>query len=395
MSAMRMKLFRLESETAVLFLVTFFVGSSVSILAPLIPEIRSEFGLSYTAAALVFSSYGISRVLLSLPSGYLYHRINRKILLAAGVVLMAVSSVLAFYSSSVIQFILSQAIMGAGFSFCITTIIISLSMASERKNRGKIMGMNTFARSAAAVAAPAAAGFIAVVFSWRMVFMFYALAMLGTLFLVLFYIKGKEIPGKEEKEAAGWKKNNVNYILAVLFMTSFLATFSTAGFKSNVVPLYGRDVLNLDVATISIVLSLMALVHLVTSPVAAWYSDKYGRRIFLLLGLLATMLGSFVFLLAGSLTVLLFSSVLLGFGTLIFVIPVTVMGDITPRNKAGRNYGILRFVTDLGFVLGPVHWVIFLMFTASISQQYLQVCSPCWFLCLLTYLSRSLECTQG
>ncbi len=351
---MKFRLPKLDSETAVLFFVTFFIGSSVSMLAPLIPEIRNEYSLSYTAAALVFSSYGIARLLISLPSGYLYHRINRRILLAAGLILMAVSSVVAFYSTSFVQFIASQVIMGAGFSFCVTTIVISLSLSATRRNRGKTLGMNTFARSASATVAPAAAGFIAIAFGWRSVYLFYTFVVLAALAIVVIFVKKKELGREEDEEPGGKRKNNIAVTLAVLFMVAFLATFSTAGFKSNVVPLYSKDVLKLDTATISLVLSLMALMHLITSPIAAWYSDKYGRRVFLLLGLLATMLGSFAFLFVDSMAMLVIAAVLLGAGTMIFISPVTILGDITPRAHAGRNYGILRFVIDLGFVLGPV-----------------------------------------
>ncbi|MBI2971852.1 MAG: MFS transporter [Candidatus Aenigmarchaeota archaeon] len=342
---------KFDSEVAALFFITFIVGSSVSMLAPLLPEIKQEFGLSYTAAALVFSSYGIARLFLSLPAGYVYNRVNRKLLLASGLLLMLASSLMAFRASSFAEFIASQVVMGAGFSFCVTTVIISLSGLSTKSNRGKVMGSNTFARSAAATVAPAAAGFITLSLGWRAVYLFYVIA-LGAALVVMHRYAKRQITAREEREHGG-KGGNTGMLL-VLFVVTFLATFSTAGFKSNVVPLYGSDVLRLDTATISMVLSLMAFMHLVTSPIAAWYSDKYGRRIFLLIGLAATALGSFALLFAADVALLIAAAALLGVGTMIFVTPPIIMGDITPHRQAGRNYGILRFTQDLGFVVGPV-----------------------------------------
>lgn len=344
---------KIDREVAVLFFVTFFVGMSVSLMAPLLPVIRDEFSLSYTLVSLVFSAFGIARLLLALPSGYLYHHASRRTLLLAGVALMSASALITGLSSSFVQLIASQLLMGAGFSLCITTIVISLSLSTTRKNRGSVMGMNTFARSLAAVIGPAVSGILILSLGWRSVFFLYAIMTGAAALFIAAFIKKEQAreAGDTVKKRSGTK---LRHMLLTLFLVSFLAAFTTVGFKNNMVPLYSKDVLHADVATISVILSLMALVHMATSPAAAVLSDRYGRRIFLLSGLAATVMGTFLFLFVSGLPLLIVAAVLLGFGTVIFVMPVTIIGDITPPEHAGRNYGIQRFLTDLGFVVGPL-----------------------------------------
>ncbi len=344
---------KVDKEIAAFFFVTFFMGMSVSLMAPLIPVIKEDFNLSYTLASFVLTSFGVARMLLALPSGYLYNHVNRKKLLLIGMGLMSVSSLIAGLSQSFAQFLIAQIIMGAGFSFCITTIIISLSVSTESGNRGKVLGMNTFARSAAAVVAPVMSGFIAITLGWRSVFLFYSFITFVAILFILFYIK-KDYKKVREPVIRGNSKNNVRYMLFVLFLVSFLATFTTLGFKSTILPLYSRDVLHLEVAAISLVLSLMAVMHLITSPAAAILSDKYGRKSFLMFGLATTVIGTFLFLFVSNMPMLIVAAIFLGLGTMIFVLPVTIMGDITPHAKAGKYYGIQRFATDLGFVVGPI-----------------------------------------
>ena len=344
-----MKLPKLDRDVTALFFVTFFVGMSLSMTVPILPEIRDEFNLTYSTAALVLSSFGFARLLLTLPSGYLYGRVRKKFLLSAGIATLGMGSLLAGLSSSFIGFLVAQILMGAGFSVCLMVVIVSLSLSSTKKNRGSVLGMNTFSRTAAMVVSPAIAGFVTVMFGWRYVFFAYAIITLLALLLVSTMMREKK-----ESHGNGVKNKGSRFSrpLMVVFLAVFVTFFVGAGFRSTIMPLYIKDVLNLDIAAIGLVLTVSALVYLVAGPVIAFLSDRHGRKFFLSLGLLLTAVGVLSFLFVSDMNQLLAVAVILGFGTITYVIPVAMIGDMTANTK--KDFSIMRFVSELSFVSGPI-----------------------------------------
>ncbi|MFH0832410.1 MAG: MFS transporter [Candidatus Aenigmatarchaeota archaeon] len=343
-----MKFPKVERENFVLFFVTFFMGLSLGITGPILPEIRSEFNLTYSTVALVLSSFGFARLILTLPSGYLYGRTSRKRLLSIGITLLAVGAAIAGLSHSFVEFIVSQVIMGAGFSICLMTIMISLSTSATVKNRGSVLGMNAFSRTAASVVAPIIAGFIAVAFNWRYAFLFYAIVMLFFLALVFTTMfKDKKIVSKDNSS----KYRPSNAIISVFFAI-FIIFIVGAGFRGTIIPLYSRDVLNMNTAAIGMVMSVSSLIYLFIGPASAFLSDRHGRKFFLSLGILLTAVSLVMFLFITTVTHLVILSIVLGFSMITYVIPAAMIGDMTRNIK--KDFSIMRFVSELGFVFGPV-----------------------------------------
>ncbi len=342
----------ISREIAILFFVTFFAGMSVSLMAPILPQIRDEFSLSYAAVSVVLAVFGMARLAMALPAGYFYHKVSSKILLLSGIAAIFFGSLLAFFSRSFAEFIMSQIIIGAGFSFCVTTIIISLSLAAGKGNRGTILGINSMARSSSAIAAPVLAGIISSMLLWRFVFGFYILMAIAAFAMSWAFVRPKAAD-KRGKEKGGNGFYSKPALLSVLF-TGFLASFSTAGFRATVVPLFASDVIKLDASAIGMVFGISAVLHFVTAPAAAVLSDRYGRKRFLLFGLAAQLAGLVYFLFSRSLSDLVISMAFLGAGTMIFVLPPAIVGDISPAKNMGRNQSLLRFAIDSGFFAGPL-----------------------------------------
>lgn len=343
----------ISREIVTLFFITFFVGQSVSLISPILPSIRDEFGLSYAAVSSVLALFGLARLLTSLPVGYLYHKTSSKALLLIGIFLICAGSGMAFLSTSLAEFLISQVITGVGFSFCVTTIVITLALATKKENRGKALGFNTLARSAAAVAAPVIAGFISVLFLWRSVFAFYFLLSILAFILAWIFVSHKTRSLNVSEVTTKPAGHYTRHAVGAMLLTGFLASFSTAGFRATIIPLFARDVLIMDIAAIGLVLGISAVLHFVTAPAAAILSDRYGRKKFLLFGLIAQLIGLVYFLYVETVFDLVISAAFLGIGTMIFVLPPAILADVSPENKMSRNQSLLRFMIDLGFFVGP------------------------------------------
>lgn len=348
-----MKLPKVDSESASLFIATFFIAFSVTMMAPILPEIRNEFQLSYTAASLILSSFGISRLILSLPSGWLYERVNKKKLLMAGIATLSAGSLVAGLSSDFLTFLVSQVIMGAGFSVCITTVIVSISSSATKENRGSLLGMNSFVRSLGGIIAPTLAGIIAVSFGWRSMFLFYAgISLLCIVILQLMFSGNvKKAASEDEHEQ---ENRNYRQTLYAVFAIMFLTNFVFAGFRGSTIPLFASDVMKLDAGQIGMMLSVSAIIFLIFAPVSAYLSDRHGRKVFMVLATFAYTLSIFGFLVAKNYTHMLLLMALFGYGSIIFVSSTAMLGDITSQRKASKNYTMMRFISDLGMVVGPL-----------------------------------------
>jgi MFS transporter, DHA1 family, multidrug resistance protein len=351
----KMKFPKVDHENAVIYFITFFIGMSISMMAPAVPEMRDYFHLTYASSGLILSTFGIARLILAIPSGYMYNHMKRKTLLFLGVFFLTVGSFIAGFSETFTMFIVSQVVMGIGFSICLTTIIIYLSIKATSKDRGSIMGMNSFARSAAGVIAPGIAGYICLAFTWRGIFWVYAGFSIINFIIIAIYIKDEEagIPENDKEEKRVRSKHH-RLIIATVFAVIFFALFVMSGFRNSTIPMYSTDVLNIDSGTIGVLLSIGAAVFLLTGPLAAYLSDRYGRKIFITTGILATAVAAFIFVFASSISHIVIVLIFLGYGMMVNVVATALLGDITPNRKAGRNYGLMRFVGDLGIVLGPI-----------------------------------------
>src|SRR5215469_8888599 len=90
----------LPREVGVLTAVSFTVALGYGIVAPAIPEFARQFGVSTAEAASVISAFALMRVAGALPAGRLVDRFGEHAVMAVGIAVVAVSSLLAGFSQS-------------------------------------------------------------------------------------------------------------------------------------------------------------------------------------------------------------------------------------------------------------------------------------------------------
>lgn len=121
-------------------------------------------GASHASAGLALGAYGITQTLLQVPFGMLSDRFGRKPVIAAGMLIFAVGSVVAASSHSIGWMVVGRLLQGAG---AVASVVIALVADLTRdENRTRAMGMiggtigMTFAFSM--MAGPALAGWLGV-----------------------------------------------------------------------------------------------------------------------------------------------------------------------------------------------------------------------------------------
>src|SRR5688500_1802882 len=105
---------------------------------------------------------------------------------------------------------------------------------------------------------------------------------------------------------------------------------------------------------VGLLVSSFAIAQLLSAPIWGRFSDRYGRRPALLVGLGASAIAYIIFALAASLWLLVLSRLVQGAGGgTVGVIQAYVADTLKPEQRA-RGLGWLSAATNAGVALGPV-----------------------------------------
>jgi MFS transporter, DHA1 family, multidrug resistance protein len=100
--------------------------------------------------------------------------------------------------------------------------------------------------------------------------------------------------------------------------------------------------------------AVFAFTQFIFSPIAGEMSDKYGRKIPIVLGLLGFTLSQLIFAVGTDIWMFYVSRLLGGIGAAFMVPPMMAyVADITTEKERAKGMGLLGACMSLGFVIGP------------------------------------------
>ncbi|MDZ7727956.1 MAG: MFS transporter [Dehalococcoidia bacterium] len=119
-------------------------------------------------------------------------------------------------------------------------------------------------------------------------------------------------------------------------------------------PVYARD-LGATGVWVGLTFSIFAVTQTIFSPFAGQLSDRFGRKPFIILGLLLYCVAAIGYLTAGSFVQVMIFRALSGIGTaFIFSVARAYMGDMVPPGFEGRWFGMFQTADIVGFGVGPL-----------------------------------------
>lgn len=142
-----------------------------------------------------------------------------------------------------------------------------------------------------------------------------------------------------------------NAKLAVLIVTNFVDMVGLLMIIP-LLPFYARD-MGGGALVVAILMGAFTAAQLLSAPIWGRFSDKYGRRPALLVGLSAAGIAYLVFAFANSIWLLLLSRLVQGAGGgTVGVIQAYVADSVEPQNRA-KALGWLSAATNVGVAIGP------------------------------------------
>jgi FSR family fosmidomycin resistance protein-like MFS transporter len=214
----------------------------IILLAPLLPLVRAEYGVSYTEIGFAFAAFNVVSAVLQTPAGFLVDRLGARIPLIGGLLFGACAFTLAGLIDSFWVMVAMFALAGVGNAVYHPADYALLSHAVPAERVGQAYSIHTFAGMLGSAVAPASLLIMQSLWGWRGAFI--GAGVLGfavaALLLALRQDAGTSArsPRSETaKSAQGWRLLMTPAILLNLGFFILLALMSGGVYNYSVVAL--------------------------------------------------------------------------------------------------------------------------------------------------------------
>ena len=356
-------------QNRVLFWICVLIGVNqlgFGSVVPVTPLYAHEFGVPQSAIGLTIAIYGLARFLLNVPGGQRADRYGRRTTLALGGLLTVVGNVLCALAPGYLTFLLARFVAGAGAALVITGSQIVLADISTPERRGRMMATYTGTFIFAVGAGPVPGGFLAEYVDLTAPFWFFALLALGTTIVAWFRVPetrglrdGSAGPGGAAGPAPSFLKQlrimTADRGFMLVCLISFGQAFARTGGLFSLIPILGKERLELSADQIGLGLGLISIVGLVLAYPSGALADRFGRKAVIVPANLLTGVSFVLFLLAPSYAWFLVASfawaTATGFGG---AAPGAYAADRAPAGMNAIAMSSYRMLSDVGYVAGPL-----------------------------------------
>lgn len=333
------------------------------LITPILPLYADSFGLGPSLIGVVIGAYGLARFLVNVPAGRLAEAKGRRPVLIVGTLINSLSAALMATAQNLPQLLLYRVLGGAGAATVLLAGQIMVADLATPSNRARLSSVYQGFFLIGLGLGPLPGGFLADQFGLRAPFVVYALTAGVTCLAALVLLSetrpaatpapadGAEPAGSSAPAGAVLWSAGFVLIAAVSFMQFFART----GAMFNIVPLLGRERLELSPAQIGLTLTLVNILNIATLYHAGTLSDRFGRKPVIWPSTVIAGLSMLAFAASGSFAGFIGSALLWGLASGISgPSPGAYIADLSPPERRGRVIGAFRSCSDAGYIVGPL-----------------------------------------
>ena len=254
-----------------------------SVAVPILPDLATRFSASPTVVGLLFASFGVTLLTLSIPMGMVSDRIGRKGPMMFGLVLLAVSTVAFAYAQSMKMLFVARLLQGAadGLTWIVGFAMIADIYAPEE--RGRAMGLAMAGSTLGIIIGPVLGGWLYEIGGIRLPFLVVAAISLAD--LIVF---GLVAPHTRGSGASAPMRRVLTHRPIAITALVVIAGGGTLAMLEPVIPLVMQSRAGLGPASIGTLFGIAAVASTTMHPIYGRLSDRWGGRRLMLTGLIAS-----------------------------------------------------------------------------------------------------------
>ena len=327
--------------------------------SPLLPSIQADVGMSFTQLGFFTGIYGLLALLLSVPAGLTAKRFGEKRVLAAGLVGVAIGSVLLARAWSFESAVAFRGLTIFGYRFAFVSVLIAVALTAPPALRGRTMGVLGATSAMASVVGAPLGGALVGELGWRTAILGYAsMALFGALVFWLFYrvtaqpAAAAAVPvpapahGGISRSAF---RSPVVWLLALIVGLGGFGQFTVTNF----VPSVADSVYGLNAAAAGVIISTGYLAAIVLNLVIGLLADRFDKLVVLggIVSILAIASASLA--VENELVFRIATAVVIGVGFSAANQLYGLAGSLMPRGETGNAMGIVSLGAGLFGYFGP------------------------------------------
>ena len=337
---------------ALITLATFTDLVAYSIAIPVLPDLSRRLGASPTMIGLLFASFGVTLLTVSIPMGAVSDRIGRKGPMVGGLVALSAASLLFAFADTLPWLFAARLVQGAADAVTWVVGFALIADLYDANERGKVTGFVMMGTSVALMIGPTFGGWLYELGGIRLPFI--AVAALAAVDVLLFLALA--VPSRHA-EAEHVPFSTVLRVPAIAICAIVVVGISaTISMLEPVLALH-LSALGVTPARLGIIYGAAAVATTALNPVTGSLSDRFGSRRVMMIGLV--MMGCVIPILGqawsyGSALVLFV--VAAAAGTFVITPSLAYMGEATTDagiRSFGVAYGLYNLAWGAGLLSGP------------------------------------------
>ena len=383
----------MPADIWVLISAAFIVAIGFGIIAPVLPQFAHSFDLGVTATTIVVSSFAFFRLLTAPAGGRLVNKFGERPIYVVGLLIVAASTFAVAFAQSYEQLLIFRSLGGIGSTLFTVSAMALIVRIAPYNARARATGMYATAFLVGNIAGPVVGGLMAGL-GMRVPFLLYGIGLVIAALVVHIKLttgRNDEVEGPDPQDAhetagvgsdaaadgsvspqaaeAVTAKERPDPLLPMRFreawaFKSYRAALVGAmangwgamGVRTAVYPLFAIYALQADAVAAGWALALFAAGTALSVNTLGRAADVYGRKPFIIAGLLVLGGSTILVGLWQSFPVFLVLSVIAGIGAGIVNAPQqAVIADIIgPDRAGGKVLSRYQMGMDVGAIFGPI-----------------------------------------
>jgi MFS family permease len=346
----------LASPRFAILVVVACVAAGMGMVWSILAVYATTLGASAAMVGLLIAAFGGARLVVNLPAGFASEKFGRHPVMLIGLGLLALASFVATRTTSFPALILCLLGQGVGSSMLITAALSALADLSTPESRVRDMAAYQGASSIGISIGPGIGGLSAAAWGYSAPFLLQGIfSVLAIVMLILTAPKRTASSGSAPPPVGRPKLAFDRKLIGGLVLLIYGVFFARIAANWVLLPLVAQQTLGMSVGEIGMLLTAGAIANLCTLPIANLATRRFGRLATIVTASAVTVVSLLLLADVDSTIVCWIVACLLSVSSgLAMPILSAYAIDAAPPGAVGAAMGMLRMVTDLGIVSGPV-----------------------------------------